>query len=107
MTTKSPTGLVIEDVRGVTYDPIDDRARIQGTGLEVFEVILIYHSVEKDWERLRVACDWLSDEQLRSALDFAEDNPAYIAARLAREAAIPVELKRLWRDHPVTRPPHR
>lgn len=104
-TTRSPEGLIIEDVPGVLYDPITDRARILGTGLEVFEVMLIYRSVGSDWERLRAACDWLNEEQLQSALTFAETNPEYVGARLKMEEAVPTELERLWRDHPSTRPP--
>ncbi|MGD9894895.1 MAG: hypothetical protein AB7R89_14860 [Dehalococcoidia bacterium] len=104
-TTRSPEGIIVEDVSGVLYDPITDRARVQGTGVEVFEVMLIYRSVGNDWDRLRAACDWLDEEQLRSALSFAEANPEYVGARLKKEEAAHTELERLWRDHPSTRPP--
>ena len=56
-TVRSPEGLIVEDVPCVLYDPITDRAHIQGTGLEVFEVMLIYQSAGNDWSRLRAACD--------------------------------------------------
>ena len=105
-TLRSPTGFVIRDVPGIVYDPAEDRARIAGMGTEVFEVILISRSVGDDWERLRAACDWLTEEQLRAALTFARVNAAHVEARLQREANVPDELARLWRDYPATRPPH-
>lgn len=105
-TVTSPDGFIICDVPGIVYDPIDDRARIQGTGIEVFEVMLIYQSVGNDWDGLRAACDWLTDGQLRAALAFAEVNPEHVQARLRREAAVPQQLEKLWREYPITRPPH-
>jgi uncharacterized protein (DUF433 family) len=106
-TLRSPAGFNIRDVPGIIYDPIDDRARIQGTGLEVFEIVRIYQSVGEDWEGLRAACDWLTEEQLRAALTFATVNPEYVQAEEQKDAAVPDELEKLWRDYPSTRPPRR
>jgi uncharacterized protein (DUF433 family) len=56
--------------------PVGDRvARIAGTGLEVFEVIGHYRDTGKDWHRLKELFDWLTDEQLRAALTYAEMFP--------------------------------
>lgn len=79
-------------------------ARIAGTGIGVFEVIKVYEAVDKDWERLRSAFHWLSDEQLRAALRYAELHPRAMQDRLAAEDAAQVELERLWRDYPATAP---
>jgi len=46
------------------------RARVAGTGIEVWEVIATYSSVDKDLKRLRKACHWLSNEQLKAALGY-------------------------------------
>ncbi|MGI8550246.1 MAG: hypothetical protein ACR2PL_05505, partial [Dehalococcoidia bacterium] len=35
-------------------------ARILGTGIQVWEVITVYESVEKDWEHLQEAMHWLT-----------------------------------------------
>src|ERR1043166_8778489 len=50
--------------------PSGRRARIAGTGLDVWEVISTYKSLNRDDARLRDAYDWLSEPQLRSALAY-------------------------------------
>jgi uncharacterized protein (DUF433 family) len=50
--------------------PAGRRARIAGTGLDVWEVISTYKSLNHDDARLRGAYDWLSEPQLRSALAY-------------------------------------
>ena len=55
--------------------PIGRRARVAGTGLEVFEVIKVYRSVAEDWDRLKAALHWLTDDQLRAALTYAQTYP--------------------------------
>ena len=46
------------------------RARIAGTGLEVWEVIANYKSVGENFERLKTAYHWLAELQLRAALGY-------------------------------------
>lgn len=46
------------------------RARIAGTGIEVWEVISTYKGVNKDFDRLSKAYHWLTEQQLRSALGY-------------------------------------
>ncbi|HLZ71901.1 MAG TPA: hypothetical protein VKV26_18515 [Dehalococcoidia bacterium] len=92
----------------ITVDCGDaSRARIAGTGLDVFEVWHVFQNVEQDFERLRGAFDWLSERQLRSALDFAAEHPREMAGRLAAAAQSEERLARLWREHPSTAPPRR
>ena len=46
------------------------RARVAGTGIEVWEVIATYKSVKEDLKKLRKAYHWLSREQLKAALSY-------------------------------------
>jgi len=46
------------------------RARIAGTGIEVWEVIATYKGVAKDFNRLRQAYHWLTEQQLRAAVGY-------------------------------------
>jgi len=54
------------------------RARIAGTGIEVWEVILTYKGVKKDFDRLSKAYHWLTEQQLRSALGYYRVYPEEI-----------------------------
>ncbi len=54
--------------------PTERRARIQGTGIDVFEVIKSYRPVGEAWERVRAAYTWLTEEQSRAALTFYAKN---------------------------------
>jgi uncharacterized protein (DUF433 family) len=46
------------------------RARIAGVGIEVWEVVALYQSVGKDFNRLQESLHWLSEPQIRSALAY-------------------------------------
>jgi uncharacterized protein (DUF433 family) len=46
------------------------RARVAGTGIEVWKVIATYKSVKEDFKRLQKAYHWLSPEQLKAALGY-------------------------------------
>ncbi len=46
------------------------RARIAGTGIEVWEVIAAYKGVAEDFNRLRQAYHWLTEQQLRAAAGY-------------------------------------
>jgi uncharacterized protein (DUF433 family) len=50
--------------------PSGRRARIEGTGIEVWEVIASYVALGKDEKRLKKAYAWLSDRQLLAALGY-------------------------------------
>ncbi|MBI4523193.1 MAG: DUF433 domain-containing protein [Deltaproteobacteria bacterium] len=67
--------------------PSGRRARIVGTGLDVWEVIATYRSLDKKYDRLRKAYHWLSEPQLRAALSYyklyAEEIDRQIAKNLA------------------------
>ena len=50
--------------------PAGRRARLAATGLDVWEVIATYRSLDGDPARLRQAYPWLSEAQLRAALGY-------------------------------------
>lgn len=93
----------IRPVAGIIYSPLSERARIAGTGIEVFEVVKTHRALCEDWEALRRAYHWLTEGQLQAALAFAGQNPEHVAARLAREDA--ARLEDLWAKHPGSAPP--
>jgi len=54
------------------------RARVVGTGIEVWEVIAAYKSMKEDFRRLQKAYHWLSTEQLKAALGYYVGYPEEI-----------------------------
>jgi len=54
------------------------RARIAGTGIEVWELIAMYRSVDEDPNRLRQAYHWLTEQQIGSALCYFRAYPEEI-----------------------------
>lgn len=46
------------------------KARIAGTGIDVWEIIANYKSVGEDFERLRTSYHWLTELQLRAAISY-------------------------------------
>jgi uncharacterized protein (DUF433 family) len=58
--------------------------RIAGTGIEVWEVIATYKSVDEEFERLRTAYHWLNELQLRAALGYYRAYPKEIDALIGQ-----------------------
>lgn len=54
------------------------RAKMGGTGIEVWEIIFTYKSVGKDLKRLKKGYHWLSTEQIRAALSYYSIYPQEI-----------------------------
>jgi uncharacterized protein (DUF433 family) len=104
-TGMEPERRTIHHVPGVIFDPLERRALIVGSGLEVFEVIAVYEASGHDWEELREGFYWLSEEQLRAALGFYKANFEEVEERLKVERNFDIE--EFWRQHPATKPPHR
>ena len=78
-------------------------ARISGTGNDVWLVIAAYESVGRNWKRLKEAYHWLSEAQLRAALNYYQCYPEEIDAKIrANEAWTP---EKVWERYPFTRPP--
>jgi uncharacterized protein (DUF433 family) len=98
----------MSDVPGIIVSRRPEQsARIAETGIEVFEVVKVYRSVDEDWERLRGAFHWLSAGQLRAALTYAAEHPDEISERLMADKEGPERLKRLWKRYPATAPKRR
>jgi uncharacterized protein (DUF433 family) len=85
--------------------PAGRRARVAGTGVEVFEVIATYRSVDSDWELLKRSYEWLSEDQLQAALDYYAAYPDQIDEWL--RVLAPEALEVFWREHPFSKPPWR
>lgn len=67
--------------------PSGRRARIAGTGLDVWEVIATYKSLNQAEARLRESYHWLSEPQLRSALTYFRLYPDEIERQILRNEA--------------------
>jgi uncharacterized protein (DUF433 family) len=65
---------------GVTFaDGVTGRrARISGTGLEVWEIVATYKSVKNNFGRLQRAYHWLTEQQLRAAIGYYSSYPEEI-----------------------------
>lgn len=85
--------------------PSGRRARLAGTGVEVWEIIATYRSVNRTLRRLQRAYDWLAEPQLRAALGYYAAYPEEIERQIARNAAW--TKARLAHHHPSLRPDHR
>lgn len=68
--------------------PAGRRARIAGTGIEVFQIVKTYRAVGEDREKLAEVYHWLAREQLDAALAYAAAFPEEIDARLKQEQAL-------------------
>jgi len=71
------------------------RARVAGTGLEVWEIITTYKSVNQDFGRLQKAYHWLTEQQLRAATGY------YVAYR--DEIDHQIERNELWTKEAVVK----
>ncbi len=67
--------------------PSGRRAILAGTGLNVWEVIATYKSLDRDVARHRGAYHWLSEAQLRAALGYYAAYPEEIDRQIARNDA--------------------
>lgn len=65
---------------GIVYvdGPAGRRARVAGTGIDVWELIAAFKGMKNDIARLKKAYHWLNDAQLRSGLSFYKIYPEEI-----------------------------
>jgi uncharacterized protein (DUF433 family) len=92
----------VRRVPGIVFadGPIGRRARIAGTGIEVFEVINSYLAAGKDLEALLRVYHWLTVEQILAALDYYREFPEEIHAILrARLDDVPEHLRDEFGGH--------
>ena len=78
--------------------PSGRRPRIAGSGLDVWEVIATYNSLDRDFDRLRAAYHWLTEPQLRAALGYYAAYPEEVDRQIALNQAWTKE--RLAERHP-------
>ncbi|HZQ37224.1 MAG TPA: DUF433 domain-containing protein [Dehalococcoidia bacterium] len=71
--------------------PTGRRARIAGTGIEVFEIVWSYRANGQNRERLAAEYDWLRPDQLDAALAYAAAFPGEIEHHLKRAEALEQE----------------
>lgn len=79
--------------------PTGRRARVAGTGLDVWEIIATYQSLDRDRARLQTAYHWLTEPQLRAALGYYTAYPSEIDQQIARNAALTPE--KVAQQHPT------
>ena len=98
--------LKMRRVPGILFadGPSGRRARIGGTGIDVFEVIDRYERTGKDRDELQRIFHWLSAHQLTAAVEYYEAFPAEISARLRTDDADRESLEALWRKYPQISP---
>jgi uncharacterized protein (DUF433 family) len=60
------------------------RAKVAGTGIEVWEIISMYRSVGKNVKRVKKAYHWLSQEQVKVALSYYSAYPEEIDRLIER-----------------------
>jgi uncharacterized protein (DUF433 family) len=75
---------------------------VAGSGLAVYEIVRALRDLDNNLERLRAAYHFLSDQQLRSALAYADAYPVEIEQRLHDDAEWTPE--RVWETYPFMRP---
>ena len=88
---RCPGIIFTEGVRG-------RRARVAGTGIEVWEIIATYHGVGNDPGRRRRAYHWMTDQHLKSTLGYYRAYPDEIDRLIAGNASWTTE--RIHKRHP-------
>lgn len=83
--------------------PSGRTAKVAGSGLGVWEIVMGYRSVDEDWDRLQQSYHWLTEYQLRSALAYAEAYPDEIERRIQIDEQWTPE--KLYETYPFMRPP--
>ncbi len=90
--------LLIEAVKmrrcpGVTFadGPTGRRARIAGTGIDIWEFIATFKNLGEKYDKLKETYHWLSDPQVRSALAYYALYPNEIDEKITRNEDITQE----------------
>ncbi|MEW6410168.1 MAG: hypothetical protein AB1488_08695 [Nitrospirota bacterium] len=68
--------------------PAGRRARIEGTGIDVWELISAYQELNNDFNALKESFHWLTDRQLMAAIGYARTYPDEIEKL--------IEMNRAW-----------
>jgi len=79
--------------------PTGRRPVIAGTGLEVWEVVKAYKGCGEDFAELKKIYDWLTSQQLRSALAYWQLYPEEIEEEIACQEELSEEEARARYPH--------
>jgi uncharacterized protein (DUF433 family) len=87
--------LLVEAVKmrrcpGITFadGPTGRRAKIAGTGIDIWEFIATFKSIDENYKKLKETYHWLSDPQIRSALSYYALYPDEIDEKINRNEDI-------------------
>ena len=87
--------LLIEAVKmrrcpGIIFSdgPSGRRVKIAGTGIDVWEFIASFKSLDENYEKLKKSYHWLNDQQFRAALSYYALYPDEIDEKIARNEEI-------------------
>jgi len=71
---------------GITFadGPTGRRAKIAGSGIDIWEFIAMFKSMDENYDKLRETYHWLSDQQIRSALSYYALYPDEIDEKITR-----------------------
>ena len=71
---------------GITFadGPAGRRAKIAGSGIDIWEFIAMFKSMGENYDKLRETYHWLSDQQIRSALSYYALYPDEIDEKITR-----------------------
>jgi uncharacterized protein (DUF433 family) len=64
--------------------PTGRRARIEGTGIDVWELISAYHDLKDNLFTLKESFHWLTDRQILAAIGYERTYPDEIAALIKK-----------------------
>lgn len=76
--------------------PGDRRARVEGTGLDVWEVVAVYRACQEDVERTRQVLEHLSSRAIEAAVQYARAYPEELDALIAENERSREEWERLY-----------
>jgi len=71
--------------------PTGRRARIAGTGIDIWEFIATFKGLGENYDKLKQTYHWLNDQQIRSALSYYALYPDDIKERITRNEDITQE----------------
>lgn len=83
-------------------EPTGRCAKVEGTGLGVWEIIEAYLEWNQSYDELADYYEWFSPEQLESAINYWRAFPEEIEGRIAMEGQYTPE--EIWTMYPFTRP---
>ena len=76
---------------GGAHGPSGRRAKIAGTGIDVWEFISTFKGLDENYDKLKQTYHWLSDLQIRSALSYYALYPEEIDEKIKRNEEITQE----------------